>query len=158
MDSQVIQLLQALGFFKDWTNYLLVTTVAALGWIATKPVLIDGMWLKSTIFFFCLSIVFAIFTLGLIPVVGESITKDAKSIYEVAGEFKLIWTIGPEVALTLKWVCWPQHVFFVVGICLFSLGSIWRIPESTIRKTGTLEPESENETKVLNLPSTTSRA
>ena len=29
MDPQVTQLLQGLGFFKDWTNYLLVTTVAA---------------------------------------------------------------------------------------------------------------------------------
>ena len=40
MDPKVTQLLGALGFFKDWTNYLLVTTVAALGWIATKPVLL----------------------------------------------------------------------------------------------------------------------
>jgi len=25
---------KALEFFKDWSNYLLVTTVAALGWVA----------------------------------------------------------------------------------------------------------------------------
>jgi hypothetical protein len=27
----------AIGMFKDWTNYLLVTTVAALGWVAAQP-------------------------------------------------------------------------------------------------------------------------
>ena len=28
--------LKALEFFKDWTNYLLVTTVAAVGWLGVK--------------------------------------------------------------------------------------------------------------------------
>ena len=30
------QKLKALDAFKDWSNYLLVTTVAALGWTSTK--------------------------------------------------------------------------------------------------------------------------
>ena len=40
--SDVQQLIASLGFFKDWTNYFLVTTVAALGWIATKRHLEDS--------------------------------------------------------------------------------------------------------------------
>jgi hypothetical protein len=34
--SNVKQLTSALGFFKDWTNYLVVTTVAALGWVTAQ--------------------------------------------------------------------------------------------------------------------------
>ena len=34
MDQHVAQLLQGLGFFKDWTNYLLVTTV--LPWVGSQ--------------------------------------------------------------------------------------------------------------------------
>jgi hypothetical protein len=73
MDPNVTQLLQGLGFFKDWTNYLLVTTVAALGWIASKPVLVvPPRLLAWTIACFCFSIIFAIFTLALIPIVAEN--------------------------------------------------------------------------------------
>lgn len=28
------QLLEALGHFKDWSNFMLVATIAALGWVA----------------------------------------------------------------------------------------------------------------------------
>jgi hypothetical protein len=33
------QKLKALDAFKDWSNYLLITTVAALGWTASKDAL-----------------------------------------------------------------------------------------------------------------------
>jgi hypothetical protein len=36
MNPELGQKLKALDAFKDWTNYLLVTTVAALGWAARK--------------------------------------------------------------------------------------------------------------------------
>ena len=35
LDANIEQQLKALEFFKDWSNYLLVTTVAALGWVAS---------------------------------------------------------------------------------------------------------------------------
>ena len=115
-DPHVTQLLQGLGFFKDWTNYLLVTTVAALGWVATKPVLVVPPWLLAlTIACFCLSIVFAIFTLALIPIVAENCQRDTKSIYDVAAPFQPIWLWGSTVEADLKWVCWPEHVFFLFG-------------------------------------------
>jgi hypothetical protein len=122
-----------LGFFKDWTNYLLVTTVAALGWVATKPVSgVPSSLLGWTIACFCLSVVFAILTLALIPLVSENCRSGTKSIYDVEVQCEPIpgvtlkrWRI-PGVTLKrckLKWVCWPQHVFFLAGI-IFSVGSI----------------------------------
>ena len=118
---------KVLGFFKDWTNYLLVTTVAALGWIATKPLIPDGGALKWTIGFLCLSIVFAILTLALIPLVGEKLTAGT-SMYDVKAKFTIFWLWGPEAEAKLKWVCWPQHIFFLAGIITFSVGSILCMP------------------------------
>jgi hypothetical protein len=124
MDAQVTQLLAGLGFFKDWTNYLLVTTVAALGWVATKPVLVvSPQLLKGTIACFCLSIIAAIFTLALIPIVSELCRSGTKSIYDVVAPFQPIPMVELTLEFKLKWVCWPQHVFFLAGIILFSLGS-----------------------------------
>lgn len=124
MDPKVTQLIAALGNFKDWSNYLLVTTVAALGWVATKPILLAPTPLSWTIVCFGVSIVFAVFTLALIPIVGETLSADTKSIYDVEAEFKTIWYWGPTYKFKLKWVCWPQHVFFLAGILIFSVGSI----------------------------------
>ena len=61
------QKLKALDAFKDWSNYLLVTTVAELGWTSTKKDLFYLPSLKSlAIGSFALSIVFAILTLALV--------------------------------------------------------------------------------------------
>jgi hypothetical protein len=72
------QKFKALEFFKDFSDYMLVTTVAALGWIssqdtATKP------WANPTLKPYCLwclglSSLFAILTLALIPLIGETMT------------------------------------------------------------------------------------
>jgi hypothetical protein len=120
------QLVSSLGFFKDWTNYLLVTTVAALGWIATKDVVLKGSALRWTIALLCLSIVFAILTLALIPIVGQEL-RAGGSIYDSEASFKLLWLWGPEISARLKWFCWPQHIFFLTAIITFSVGSIRRI-------------------------------
>jgi hypothetical protein len=125
--ADIPQLIASLGFFKDWTNYLLVTTVAALGWVATKPLILDGRALRWTIAFFCLSIVFAILTLALIPLVGERLVARS-SIYDIKAIFTVFWLWGPEAEAKLKWVCWPQHVFFLAGIIVFSVGSMLRVP------------------------------
>lgn len=122
----VEQLTASLGFFKDWTNYLLVTTVAALGWVAAKSPILGGSALQWTIAFFCLSIVFAILTLALIPLVGERLVAES-SIYDIEARFTIFWLWGPEGGAKLKWVCWPQHVFFLAGIIVFSVGSILRM-------------------------------
>jgi hypothetical protein len=117
------QLLASLGYFKDWTNYLLVTSVAALGWVAKGDALVTGWALTCTISFLCVSIVFAILTLAVIPLVGERL-RDGISIYSTRATFKLLWLWGPEFSAGLKSFCWPQHVFFLAAVIVFSAGSI----------------------------------
>jgi hypothetical protein len=117
------QLLASLGFFKDWSNYLLVTTVAALGWVAEGDSLVQGVGQQWTIGLLCASVVFAIFTLALIPIVGENLV-DRKSIYAVRAPFKLLWIAGPTVHLKLKHVCWFQHVLFLAAVVVYSFSSI----------------------------------
>ena len=125
MDPHIEQSLKAIDMFKDWSNYLLVTTVAALGWVATKDrTRIPPKALRWTIGALGASTVFAIFTLALIPLVAEAVTPTTTSIYDVAGTFNLLWMFPPRCPLTLKWVCWPQHILFLVGILVFTIANI----------------------------------
>ena len=110
------QHMKALEFFKDWSNYLLVTTVAALGWLAATPATVTTR--RLCVWLFALSAVFAIFTLALIPIVGEEVTKD-KSFYDVRGNFYFVWI---RLSLRLKEVCFPQHVLFILGIVAYAYG------------------------------------
>lgn len=112
-----------LDYFKDWTNFLLVTTVAALGWVATKEgVVFFSPWLRLLcIAALALSIVFAIFTLALIPLVAEQRPGGA-SFYAVKAEYKLLcWTCQTKI----KTCCFPQHVAFLVGIVSYAIGTAW---------------------------------
>lgn len=99
----------------------MITTVAALGWVATKDVQFISPWLRGgCIGTFALSIVFGIFTLALIPLVGEQRTKEP-SFYDVRAKYKLF---GHERDSLLKHFCLPQHIFFLVGILLYAAGTM----------------------------------
>jgi hypothetical protein len=115
------QKLKALDAFKDWTNYLLITTVAALGWTAGR----DATNFSTpcmriyAVLVFAVSIVFAILTLALIPHVAEDldiVSGKYPSIYEVYWEHWL-------VKVRLTHLCLPQHVLFLVGIILYAVGT-----------------------------------
>jgi len=95
--------------------------VAALGWTAKKDVITQSPTCrKVTLVFFSLSIVFAIFTLGLIPlVVASEDLLTGMSIYEITPEFDLLYTLVGIDCIRLKHVCWWQHVFFLAGIVSF---------------------------------------
>ncbi len=109
---------KALEFFKDWSNYLLVTTVASLGWVAKEDPSFCSPWVKTLcIWSFALSAIFAIFTLALIPLVAEQRQLN-ESIYDVHAQFNLIGIRRRK----LKSVCFPQHVFFIMGIALYAVG------------------------------------
>src|SRR5262249_50901266 len=103
-------LLMALGFFKDWSNFMLVTTVAALGWTAKVETNggCRGLQLTSVVFF-ALSIAFAVFTLALVPLVAEEIAGGAKSMYAVEANFNVLPDAWPFNALHdwLKKDCSP---------------------------------------------------
>jgi hypothetical protein len=113
--------LEALRHFKDWSNYLLVTTVISLGWVSTGADL--PFWAFSlSVGLLATSVVFAIFTLALIPHVAENIEPN-QSIYSVKPEVRPLLFFSVKF-MTIKWVCWPQHVLFVLGILVYALGSI----------------------------------
>ncbi len=124
-DGQTDHNHEALRHFKDWSNWLLVTTVASLGWVAQSE---KFYWPYAiSVALLCASVMFAIFTLALIPLVAEQL-KPNQSIYDVeAGcqplpRFRLI-------TLKLKSVCWPQHVLFIAGIIAYAGGTIYyRMP------------------------------
>lgn len=128
LDERVELQLKALEFFKDWSNYLLVTTVVALGWVASGDSLeISRHALWYVVGSFGFSIVFGIFTLALIPLIAEGIDKSTKSFYDVVATFDLIWFMGPRISCKLKWVCWVQHVLFLAGILIFTLSRMSRL-------------------------------
>ena len=117
------QRLKALDSFKDWSNYLLVTTVAALGWTSKVEVKFCTLWMREgAVLCLALSILFAILTLALIPHVAEDIklktNGEAPSIYHV------YWH-GWLVKLRLTRLCLPQHLFFLLGILLYATGTVF---------------------------------
>jgi hypothetical protein len=100
----------------------LITTVAALGWVAAKDVQFISPWLRGgCIGALALSIVFGIFTLALIPLIGEQRMNES-SFYDVRAKYKLL---GHERNNRLKHFCLPQHIFFLVGILLYAVGTAW---------------------------------
>lgn len=114
---------KAIEFFKDWSNYLLVTTVAALGWASSasesaKPAWVHEALKPYCIWFLALSVVFGIFTLALIPLVQEQRGGNEK-FHAVRAKFWATKTRG----LYLIWVCMPQHVLFIAGIIAYALGT-----------------------------------
>jgi hypothetical protein len=120
MDGSADAQTKALEFFKDWSNYLLVTTVAALGWVASgKDFPISGL-MAWCIWSLALSAIFGIFTLALIPLVQEQRDEASTSNYQVRASF---WWCG---RLRLMYVCFPQHVLFIAGIVLYAAGTTLR--------------------------------
>jgi hypothetical protein len=128
---------KAIEFFKDWSNYLLVTTVAALGWASSasesaKPAWAHGALKPYCIWFLALSVVFGIFTLALIPLVQEQ-RKGSMEFHAVATKFWATkWftkfcakksSADDKCGLYLIWVCMPQHVLFIAGIIAYALGT-----------------------------------
>jgi hypothetical protein len=123
----------ALTAFKDWSNYLLVTTVGLLAWVGEHTQV--NRWRAASVGLLCFSAVFGIFTLALVPLVREKIAQapviDAKSevksrpqsIYEVKPEFRLFFGVVIR-RMRIKHACWPQHAAFIAGVVFYSIASI----------------------------------
>ena len=134
-------LLLALGFFKDWSNFMLVTTVAALGWTAKVETTNAGCRClqMTSMTLFALSIAFAVFTLALVPLIAEKIAGGGvNSIYEVEAKFYVLPDFFPRTLtdglpreLKLKSMCWLQHVLFLLGVAFYALWSFTRLPSTT---------------------------
>src|SRR5579859_6505062 len=105
-----------LEYFKDWSNYLLITTVGAVGWVASATTKPGPAWIyQACLVSFALSIVFGIFTLALVPLVAEQ-RRAEPSFYDVRPKFHIFWIPG---RLRIKWACLPQHICFVAGVLLY---------------------------------------
>ena len=140
MDAELLkQQLTALGYFKDWTNALLVATTAALGWATTQVHFRNTAWRVGTLSALTLSIVFGIVTLALIPIIaGQLRTEKASSpgkvrlvadrpsdayfgdhpasFYDVRPRFRSFGASSSLWSTSLKTFCWPQHVLFLLGV------------------------------------------
>lgn len=117
--------LVALGFFKDWSNYLLVTSVAALGWVSTKPLGITNWVHTASVVCLAVAIAFGIFTLAMIPLVAQQMKYEA-AFYDVRVRTSPL-LVG-ELRFRIKAVCWPQHVAFIAGIVLYAYGVVMAEP------------------------------
>lgn len=109
----------ALEAFSKWSNYLLVTTVAAVGWVSSGHVKFRNDYFQS-LSLWCLgaSVIFGIFTLALVPLISEQVKNDT-SIYKVKAEFSIF---GKKYGAYLTQACRPQHVLFIAGIIVYCWG------------------------------------
>jgi hypothetical protein len=111
----------ALSAFKEWSNYLLVTTVASIGWIASKNVSFTNTNLQAaSLLTLGLSTVFGILTLALIPLLVQQIEPEDVSIYKVKVNVGLL---GFECGFYLTQACRPQHILFIIGIAIYCVGT-----------------------------------
>lgn len=107
----------ALEAFSKWSNYLLVTTVAALGWIATGHGNLHPAWARSaSLWLLALSAIFGVLALALVPLLAEQQSADATSIYKTRIRFSLF---GLNCSAFLTQACRPQHLSFMIGILLY---------------------------------------
>ena len=128
---------EALKAFKDWSNYLLVTTVAAIGWIAksapaSATAQAPSFVLSLAIWCLGISAVFGIFTLALVPLVSEQMkdAEDSSSIFTVPVKFFVVMT--EPWTMYLSQSCRPQHLSFILGILLYCVDATWyRVPPLT---------------------------
>lgn len=106
--------------FSKWSNYLLVTTVAAVGWISSGHIKFRNNFLQSlSIWCLGVSVIFGIFTSALVPLISEQAQKNDTSIYSVKAIFS-IFRIPCHTYLTQA--CRPQHVLFIAGIIVYCWG------------------------------------
>ena len=118
----------ALEAFSKWSNYLLVTTVAAVGWISSGHIKFRNDFFQSlSLWCFGVSVIFGIFTLALVPLISEQAQKHDTSIYSVKARFS-IFRIPCHAYLTQA--CRPQHLLFIAGILVYCWG-VTGIPGSS---------------------------
>ena len=124
--EHIDHLLRAVEYFNNSNNYLIVISVIALGWVVEHPGGVHESLKNAVVLCMGLSTVFGLFTMGLLPLVAETLTGTTESIYDVKGQFRTFVLGGREHSLPLKAVCWPQQVLFLTGILLYAVGHVMR--------------------------------
>jgi hypothetical protein len=124
--EHIDHLLKAVEYFNNSNNYLVVISVLALGWVVEHPGGVQESLKNAIVLCMGLSAVFGLFTMGLLPLVAETLTGTTESIYDVKGQFRTFVLGGREHSLPLKAVCWPQQVLFLTGILLYAVGHVMK--------------------------------
>ncbi len=114
-EVKLARLNQALSDFGAWSNYMVITTTAAVAWGAHDG---GNRFMKFGITMLAASTVLGILTLSLVPLVRQSLTPDKSSIYQVS----VSWSrFGCGGTAKLETFCVWQHVLFAVGLLLYSI-------------------------------------
>ena len=124
--EHIDHLLKAVEYFNNSNNYLIVISVIALGWVVEHPGGAHESLKDAVVLCLGLSTVFGLFTMGLLPLVAETLTGTTESIYDVKGQFRTFVLGGREHSLPLKAVCWPQQVLFIAGVLLYAVGHVMK--------------------------------
>lgn len=124
--EHIDHLLKAVEYFNNSNNYLILVSVVALGWVVEHPIGMHETLKDAIVLCMGLSAVFGLFTMGLLPLVAETLTGTTTSIYDVKGEFRSFVFGGRSHSLPLKAVCWPQQVLFIAGILLYAVGHVMK--------------------------------
>ena len=111
----------ALGLFKDWSNYLLVTTVAAIGWVGTRTRKEPSALLQVSLWLLAISAVLGIFTLALLPLLAQEVKKRCDGSFTSIYRTQVTSSVfSIPVPLYLTQLCRPQHVTFILGLLAYA--------------------------------------
>jgi hypothetical protein len=124
--EHIDHLLKAVEYFNNSNNYLILISVVALAWVVEHPGGLHESLKDAIVLCMGLSAVFGLFTMGLLPLVAETLTGTTQSIYDVKGQFRTFVLGGRNHSLPLKAVCWPQQVLFITGILLYAVGHVMK--------------------------------
>ena len=124
--EHIDHLLKAVEYFKDSNNFLLMLSVVALAWVVEHPGGLHESLQNAVVLCMGLSVVFGLFTMGLLPLVAETLSGTTESIYDVRGEFRTFVLGGRNHSLPLKAVCWPQQVLFLTAVMIYAIGNVMK--------------------------------
>lgn len=117
--TQTDKLLKGLEHFNTWTQVLIGTAAAGIGWIAESQrvgwTLTASQWCLGT------SILFGVLTMCQVPAMAQNASDKVPSVYQLRGHNYLLpferFRFRPPIIM----LCWPQHTLFIVAIVLYCI-------------------------------------
>src|SRR6202795_1196406 len=110
---------KALEFVSSASSYVLLATIALLGWVASGVEFSNDGLRVASMACLTLSVVFGVATLALIPLVQEA-RRPGQSNFEVEARFMLLGQRGAR----LKSALLPQYLFLLAGLIFYVIGMI----------------------------------
>jgi hypothetical protein len=110
---------KALEFVNSASSYVLLATIALLGWVASGVEFSNDGLRVASMTCLTLSVVFGVATLALIPLVQEA-RRPGQSNFEVEASFMLLGQRGAR----LKSALLPQYLLLLAGLILYVIGMV----------------------------------